>query len=386
VKRKILFIALAFTALFTLACTALQNLSIIGSAPTPLPTDRPQVFNPSTADQEQILIELYRRANPAVVNVTTFMAQAKPDSAGNGVGQGSGFLYDSQGRIVTNNHVVENATRVEVTFSDGTTREARILGVDPDSDLAVLEVDMAPAEIQPLPLGDSGALQVGQTVAAIGNPFGLEGTLTAGIVSSLGRVVPSGLSQFSIPQVIQTDAAINPGNSGGPLLNLKGEVVGVNTQILTGDGSRANSGVGFAVPANIIRKVAPSLIANGSYTWPWLGVRGGTVSVMIATANDLGEITGAYIAEVMPNGPAAKAGLRGADREVEVDGSPVPVGGDVVKAVDEQAIVSFDDLLEYIALRSEVGQTLKLTIIRDGRERTIEVTLEARPSPEEVNP
>jgi 2-alkenal reductase len=199
-------------------------------------------------------------------------------------------------------------------------------------------------------------------------------------------VVPSGLSQFSIPQVIQTDAAINPGNSGGPLLNLQGEVVGVNTQILTGDGSRANSGVGFAVPSNIIQKIAPSLIAGESYAWPWLGVRGGTVSAVIAEANDLGEWRGAYIAEVLPNGPAAKAGLRGADREVEVDGLPVPVGGDVVKAVDEQPIASFDDLLEYIALRSEVDQTLNLTIIRDGREQTIEVSLEARPSPEEVNP
>lgn len=385
-KRKILFIALAFTTLFIVACAALQNLPNIQSAPTPVRTDEPQVRNLSTGDQEQSLIALYRRANPAVVNVTTFITAANPDTSGNGIGQGSGFLYDNQGRIVTNNHVVENTTRVEVTFSDGTTQKARLLGVDPDSDLAVLEVDTVPSGIQPLPLGDSGALQVGQTVAAIGNPFGLEGTLTTGIVSSLGRVVPSGLSQFSIPQVIQTDAAINPGNSGGPLLNLNGEIVGVNTQILTSDGSRANSGVGFAVPANIIRKVIPGLIKSGTYTWPWLGVRGGTLSATIAKANDLGELRGAYIAEVLPDGPAAKAGLRGAKREVEVDGLPVPVGGDVIKAVDGQAITSFDDLLEYIALRSEVGQTLKLTIVRDGRERTIEVRLEARPAPQEVNP
>ena len=385
-KRKIFFIALAFTTLFIVACTAVQNLSTIGSAPTPAPTDPPPVLNLSTSDQEQTLIELYRRASPAVVNVTTFMTEAKPDVPGSGVGQGSGFLYDSEGRVVTNNHVVENAARVEVTFSDGTTQEARILGVDPDSDLAVLEVDITPSGIQPLSLGDSDALQVGQTVAAIGNPFGLEGTLTTGIVSSLGRVVPSGLSQFSIPQVIQTDAAINPGNSGGPLLNLQGEVVGVNTQILTGDGSRANSGVGFAVPSNIIVKVAPSLIDSGSYTWPWLGIRGGTLTPIVANANNLDELRGAYIAEVLPDGPAAKAELRGAEREVEVDGLPVPIGGDVVTAADDQVIVSFDDLLEYIALRSEVGQTLELTIMRDGRERTIEVTLEARPAPKEANP
>ena len=378
-KRNIILIALAFTALFTLACTALQNLSIIGSASTSVPAERPSILNPSTVDQEETLIELYRRANPAVVNVTTLVAETGTDAPGAGVGQGSGFLYDNQGRIVTNNHVVENATRIEVTFSDGTTQEGRILGIDPDSDLAVLEVDMAPSEIEPLPLGDSSALRVGQTVAAIGNPFGLEGTLTTGIVSSLGRVVPSGLSHFSIPQMIQTDAAINPGNSGGPLLNLNGEVVGVNTQILTENGSRANAGVGFAVPANIIQKVVPSLIVGDSYAWPWLGVRGGTVSATIAKANDLGEWRGAYIAEVLPDGPAAKAGLRGADREVLVDGLQVPVGGDVVQAVDEQAIASFDELLEYIALRSQVGQTLTLTIIRDGQEQTIEVTLEARP-------
>lgn len=381
-KRKIFFITL--TALFISACTALQNLSVIGTAPTPVPTDKTLVPNLSQTDQEQTLIQLYRRANPAVVNITTFVSGTGSEASGIGIGQGSGFLYDGQGRIVTNNHVVENAARIEVTFSNGTSGEARILGVDPDSDLAVLQVDQAPANIQPLPLGDSATLQVGQTVAAIGNPFGLEGTLTAGIVSSLGRVVPSGLTRFSIPQVIQTDAAINPGNSGGPLLNLNGEVIGVNTQILTGDGSRANSGVGFAVPANIIQKVIPSLITDGSYTWPWMGIRGGSVSAIIAKANDLGELRGAYIFEVLVNGPAAKAELRGADREIEVDGLPVPVGGDVVTAVDAQAIFSFDDLLEYIALRGEVGQTLKLTIIRNGRERTIEVTLDARPK--EVQP
>ena len=343
-------------------------------------------LSPAAANQEQALIDLYRRANPAVVNITTYANEAGSDPSGIGMGQGSGFLYDSQGRIVTNNHVVENATRVEVTFNDGTTQEARILGIDPDSDLAVLEVDRIPAKIQPLALGDSNALQVGQTVAAIGNPFGLDGTLTVGVVSALGRVVPSGLSQYSIPQVVQTDAPINPGNSGGPLLDMQGKVVGVNTQILTADGTRANAGVGFAVPVNIIQKVAPALIKVGAYTWPWLGVRGGTVSTMIAKANDLGELRGAYIAEVMPNGPAEKAGLRGVDGEVELDGLAVPVGGDVVKAVDGQAIVSFDDLLEYIALRSEVGQNLKLTIMRDGQEQLVTVRLEARPSSEEVNP
>ena len=386
-RREVFFIVLTFAAVFTVACAALQQFSVPQPSQPPTPTVKSAAaFSPSAASQEQALIDLYRRANPAVVNVTTYMNEAGFDSPGTGIGQGSGFLYDNQGRIVTNNHVVENATRVEVTFSDGTTQEARILGIDPDSDLALLEVDTIPAEIQPLALGDSNALQVGQTVAAIGNPFGLDGTLTVGVVSALGRVVPSGLSQYSIPQVVQTDAPINPGNSGGPLLDMQGKVIGVNTQILTGDGTRANAGVGFAVPANIILKVAPAIIKIGAYTWPWLGVRGGTVSTMIAKANDLGELRGAYIAEVLPNGPAVKAGLRGANSEVELDGLAVPVGGDVVKAVDGQAIVSFDDLLEYIALRSEVGQNLTLTIMRYGREQTVTARLEARPAPEEVNP
>jgi 2-alkenal reductase len=338
------------------------------------------------SSQEQSPIEVYRRANSAVVNITVVLATQDSNSQGADTAQGSGFLYDTEGRIVTNNHVVAGATRIEVTFADGSTQRARILGVDPDTDLAVLKVDAVPTGTQPLPLGDSGALQVGQSVAAIGNPFGLEGTLTLGIVSAIGRVVPSGLSQFSIPQVIQTDAAINPGNSGGPLLNLRGEVVGVNTQIRTADGVRANSGVGFAVPSNIVARVVPALIADGQYTWSWLGVRGGSVTTAIAQANSLGQLRGAYIIEVLPGGPADKAGLRGAAREQTVDGLTMPIGGDVVTAVDGNLVRTFDDLLTYIALRAQVGQVVQLTVQRDGREQTSAVTLDARPRAAEVNP
>lgn len=384
-KPRIIVIVLALLTVGIGACSPLRSQADLASAPTVITTDTPRITNVSPEGQEQKLINLYRVADPAVVNVTTYLDNTASNEAGIGLGQGSGFLFDKNGHIVTNNHVVKDATRVEVAFSDGTTRQARILGVDPDSDLAVLEIDGTPTGIQPLSLGDSDRLEVGQTVAAIGNPFGLEGTLTTGVVSSLGRVVPSGLSQFSIPQVIQTDAAINPGNSGGPLLNLSGEVIGLNTQILTGDGSSANSGIGFAVPSNIMGKVVPGLISKGTYTWPWLGVRGGAVSPLLAKANKLGELRGAYIAEVMQSGPAAKAGLRGADREVEIDGLPVPVGGDLVRAVDGQEVFSFDDLLEYVALRAEVGQTLKLTVIRDGQEQIIEVELQARPRSKEVN-
>ncbi len=382
--RRGIPIGLLIILIVATACTAQPGQPTVPaptassiSTPTALP-----VYGPVITGQEQSLVDLYRRANPAVVNISVVLSEQGLGLQGANMAQGSGFLYNIEGRIVTNNHVVDGAIRVDVTFANGSTQMARILGVDPDSDLAVLDVDAVPGSTQPLPLGNSDALQVGQSVAAIGNPFGLEGTLTLGIVSAVGRVVPSGLSQFSIPQMIQTDAAINPGNSGGPLLNLRGEVVGVNTQIQTADSIRANSGVGFAVPSNIVARVIPALIAEGAYAWSWLGVRGGSVTAAIAQANNLGEARGAYIAEVMPGGPAAKAGLRGATREATMDGLPVLIGGDVVMAVDGQAVRAFDDLLEYVALRAEVGQTVQLTVLRDGREQTIAVTLEARPRSE----
>jgi len=380
-------IVFAIVLIAVTACSTAQISPPV--APALAPTVAP-VFVSATdsvgSSQEQSPVEVYRRANPAVVNIAVVLATQDSSSQGADMAQGSGFLYDTEGRIVTNNHVVAGATRIEVTFADGSTQRARILGVDPDTDLAVLKVDAVPTGTQPLPLGDSGVLQVGQSVAAIGNPFGLEGTLTLGIVSAIGRVVPSGLSQFSIPQVIQTDAAINPGNSGGPLLNLRGEVVGVNTQIRTADGVRANSGVGFAVPSNIVARVVPALIADGRYTWPWLGVRGGSVTTAIAQPNDLGQLRGAYIIEVLPGGPADKAGLRGATREQTIDGLTMPIGGDVVTAVDGNLVRTFDDLLTYIALRAQVGQVVQLTVQRDGGEQTSAVTLDARPRAAEVNP
>ena len=386
-SRRRIPIVVAIVLIAVTACSAVQASPPV--APALAPTVAP-VFVSATdsagSSQEQSPVEVYRRANPAVVNIAVVLATQDSSSQGADMAQGSGFLYDTEGRIVTNNHVVAGATRIEVTFADGSTQRARILGVDPDTDLAVLKVDAVPTGTQPLPLGDSGVLQVGQSVAAIGNPFGLEGTLTLGIVSAIGRVVPSGLSQFSIPQVIQTDAAINPGNSGGPLLNLRGEVVGVNTQIRTADGVRANSGVGFAVPSNSVARVVPALIADGRYTWPWLGVRGGSVTTAIAQANSLGQLRGAYIIEVLPGGPADKAGLRGATREQTVDGLTMPIGGDVVTAVDGNLVRTFDDLLTYIALRAQVGQVVQLTVQRDGGEQTSAVTLDARPRAEEANP
>ena len=240
------------------------------------------------------------------------------------------------------------------------------------------KIDSLPEGVIPLSLGDMNALAVGQTVIAIGNPFGLEGTLTKGVISALGRTIPA-LTPFSIPQAIQTDAAINPGNSGGPLLNLQAEVIGLNAQIETGGTSRTNSGVGFAIPVSIIKLVVPDLIEKGVHEWAWLGVRGGNLYPAVIEAMDLPVEKGAYIAEVISNGPSEKAGLRGSGGTRRVEGRVVQVGGDVVTTIDGQNVRSFDDLLIYIALQTAPGQTVNLTIIRNGEVQDLEITLEARP-------
>jgi S1-C subfamily serine protease len=331
---------------------------------------------PAELDGEQsVLVELYARANPSVVNITIYGGQ-------NGLviplGQGSGFVIDQDGHIVTNAHVVDSAEQVEVIFSDGTILSADIIGEDLNSDLAIVKVDQLPENVNPLPLGAMRELAVGQTVVAIGNPFGLEGTLTRGIISALGRNIPA-LTPFSIPQSIQTDAAINPGNSGGPLLNLDGEVIGVNAQIETSGTSRSNSGVGFAIPVSIVKLVVPDLKEHGGYKWSWLGVRGGNLTPAMVEAGELSVNKGAYISDVTPDGPAARAGLQGAADSVTVDGRIVPVGGDVIIAADDASIRSFDDLLIYIALKTRPGQEVTLTVLRAGEAQDIVVMLDERP-------
>jgi 2-alkenal reductase len=267
---------------------------------------------------------------------------------------------------------------VDVTFSDGTILPAQVIGQDLDSDLAVVRVDELPEGAGPLPLGDMGNLAVGQTVVAIGNPFGLEGTLTKGIISALGRTIPA-LTVFSIPQAIQTDAAINPGNSGGPLLDLEGQVVGVNAQIETNGTSSTNSGVGFAIPVSVVKRVVPVLIEKGVYEWAWLGVRGGNLTPTLAEAMDLTQEQGAYLTTIMPDGPAEKAGLRGTSEEALVEGRQLILGGDVITAIDDQPVRSFDDLLIYVALQTEPGQEVTLTILRGGKIQIVSLRLEARP-------
>lgn len=330
----------------------------------------------SVEDEQAVLINLYQRINPSVVNITTYTNQ---DGQLFGLSQGSGFLYDDQGHIVTNAHVVEGAADLDVIFADSTIVIGKVVATDPNSDLAVIKIDQVPANVQPLVIGDSDALSVGQTVVAIGNPFGLDGTLTRGIVSALGRNIPA-LTDFSIPQAIQTDAPINPGNSGGPLLNLLGEVIGVNAQIETGGTGRANTGVGFAIPANIVKRVVPDLIEKGEHEWAWLGVRGGTLAVAQSQAMNLPVQNGAYISEIVPGGPAEGANMRGSSGTSTVDGREYEVGGDVITAIDGRTVASFDDILIYIALETHPGQSVQLEILRNGKPMSLSVTLEKRPT------
>jgi S1-C subfamily serine protease len=341
----------------------------------PLDTSAPQQTGPSLEVSNGALTSLYERVNPGVVSIAVNVERG----GATGQGAGSGFLIDDQGHIVTNNHVVAGARSVVVTFFDGSQVGAEIVGVDPDSDLAVLIIDQVPENVHPLPLGDSDDVRVGEWVVAIGNPFMLNNSMTIGIVSAVGRTIPTEVTPFSIPQVIQTDAAINPGNSGGPLLNLRGEVVGVNESIATAGGVRANAGVGFAVPANIVRRVIPVLIEQGEFVWPWLGVEGTSNGMLISQANNLDVQSGAYIDGVVEGGPADQAGLRGTTGTSQIDQLAVPVGGDVVIAADGQPINNFDELLNAIAFHNP-GDELTLTILRDGEQQDVTVTLAPRPS------
>jgi len=265
---------------------------------------------------------------------------------------------------------------VDVVLYDETIVPAEVVGLDDDSDLAVLRVDLPADELTVLPLADSEAVLPGQEVIAIGNPLGRQSSMTYGIVSAVGRTIV-GLTPFSIPHAIQTDAAINPGNSGGPLLNLSGEVIGVNAQIESA--VRANAGVGFAIPANIVARVAPTLIAEGRFHWPWLGVQGGSLTPRLAEANGLPANTrGAYISAVEEGGPAEAAGLRGITGQAEVDDLPVPIGGDVVVAMNGQPVRDMDDLILAIS-QQEIGDEVELAILRDGAERALTARLAARP-------
>jgi 2-alkenal reductase len=329
----------------------------------------------AVTNEDQVLIDLYARLNPSVVNISVYITQ-------NGeivlAGQASGFVYDNQGHVITNAHVVDGSDTFEITFSDGLIREATLIAEDPYSDLAVLQVEL-PSGITPIPLGTMEELAVGQTTIAIGNPFGFEGTLTSGIISALGRTIPS-QTAYSIPEAIQTDAAINPGNSGGPLLNLKGEVIGVVDQIETTGTSSGNVGVGFAIPVSILQRVIPALIDTGHYDWSYLGVSGYTVYPALVKAMGLPVDQGAYVSTVTAGGPAEAAGLQGTTGTISQDGRTVEIGGDVITAIDGQPVKTFDDMLVYLSLQTSPGQEVTLTIIRDGKYQDVKVQLGTRPA------
>ncbi len=329
---------------------------------------------------QELYTAIYEKANPGVVAINVYSQAATG-------GQGSGFVFDSAGHILTNYHVVENAQQIEVVFSSGYRAKGTVIGTDLDSDLAVVSVEVPADEIHPLVLGSSKDVKVGQAVVAIGNPYGLSGTMTVGIVSARGRMLESMRvsvgSNFSTADLIQTDAAINPGNSGGPLLNLNGEVIGVNRAIHTngedGVATLSNSGIGFAIPIDIVKRVTPYLIENGQYAYPYLGI----VSNEELTLNErelLGlpaDAQGAYVIIAVEGGPAEQGGIIGGTDQTDYNG--LPTGGDLITAVDSQPIRSFSELLSYLVTYKSPGDTLQVTVLRDGRIMEFSVKLASRP-------
>ncbi len=383
-----LVLAVVLSLLLAAGCGNLQATPTAAPEPTQVPTQTPRPaavpVAPMTAvnQLEDEIESVFQEAGPAVVNITSrvvvmdLFMQPVPQE-----GTGSGFVYDRQGHIVTNYHVVENAESVSVAFASGQSYPATVVGQDPSTDLAVLQVEV-PSLPDPLPLGDSSQLRVGQFVMAIGNPFQLERTLTLGIISALQRVIQSPDGRF-IGEAIQTDAAINPGNSGGPMLNLAGEVVGVNSQIISPSGAYA--GIGFAISSNTVRRVVPELIANGRFAHPWLGIRilaltPDVIQSLQQAGVDTGTTGGVLVIEVVSGSPAEASGLRGGSRQVQVGGSTVPVGGDVITAINDQQILTGQDLTMYLDAETNVGDRVQLAIVRDGQEQTISVTLGEMPS------
>ncbi len=345
-------------------------------------------------DFQTALENIYAQVNPSVVAIEVVEGapanaprtpgfrsgpqQLQPQSA-----LGSGFVWDTQGHIVTNNHVIDGATSITVTFPDGTTAAAQVVGADPAADLAVIQVNLPASQLHPVQIADSTQVKVGQFAIAIGNPYGEENTMTTGIISALGRSLPSNDATvqgptYTIPDVIQTDAPINPGNSGGVLLNADGKVVGVTAAIESGSG--ASAGIGFAIPSAILQKVIPALITAGHYDHPYIGISGTTLNTALAQAMNLkADQRGALVASIMPGSPAAKAGLLGSMQDTTIDGLPASIGGDVITAIDGQSVKSFDDLVAYLARSTDINQTVTLTILRDGKAQTVKVTLLARP-------
>jgi len=389
--RGIVIVLVLGTAL---GCGFTSIESMVLATPTPAtvptPTTAPPVISATPEAEEAAnaleaqVVAVYDLTHQAVVNISTisyaydFFFRPVPQE-----GTGSGFFYDSEGHIVTNYHVVEGAEEVTVTLADGRTYPATVVGVDPTNDLAVIQIEPEAGETlpEPIPLADSDNLQVGEFVIAIGNPFGQTGTLTIGVISALGRIIESPDGRF-IGEAIQTDAAINPGNSGGPLLDLQGRLIGVNSQIISP--SKASAGIGFAVPSNTVRRVVPQLIAHGRYPHPWMGIDPLALTPELAEAFrkagwDAPVDHGLLVMQVADGGPADRAGIRGGDRILRMGSYRIPVGGDIITAIDGEAMTNYKVLVAYLETYTEVGQTVKVTFIRNGKEQTVSLTLAERP-------
>jgi len=417
-RKSLLTTVMIVLSIFTLsACNGTASLSqksvtIANAQGIPAPQSQGITSGSASAASgllsayETTLENVYSQVNPSVVNIRVMQKQDVSSSGssllpffsfpglpgGSQIPQapqysqalGSGFLWDQQGHIVTNNHVIDGADKVEVTYSDGTTVSAKVVGKDPDSDLAVIKVDTPANQFQPVQLADSTQVKVGQLAIAIGNPFGLQGTMTVGIVSALGRTLPVGGDNqtglaYTIPDIIQTDAPINPGNSGGVLVNDQGQVIGVTSAIESP--VQANSGIGFVIPSALVQKVVPALIKNGGFQHPYLGISGMALTPDLAKAMKLNAgQRGALIEDITPGGPADKAGLHGSDRQVTIDGRDIGVGGDIIVAVNDTPVKTMDDFIAYLTDQTEVGQKASLTVLRNGKEITLDVTLGARPA------
>lgn len=389
-----------------------QN-GVVSLVSAPVKQAQATVAAPVTASPEAVaafqnaLENIYAQVNPSVVSIdvtvtgnTAFGSQNNPFGFGNPFGNqfgnqapsqealGSGFVWDTQGHIVTNNHVVDGASQITVTFPDGTSVPAKLVGNDPNSDLAVIQVNVPTSELHPVSLMDSSQVKVGQLAIAIGNPFGLSNTMTTGIVSALSRTLPVGLDNpnlqggphYSIPDIIQTDASINPGNSGGVLVNDQGQLIGVTAAIQSPSGT--NAGIGFVIPSNIVSKVVPALIQTGQYQHPYLGIEGTTLTPQLDQQLNLPTSQkGALVINVTPGGPAANAGLQGTTQQVGANGNQQIVsGGDVIIGINGQPVSSFEDLLSYMYNNAQPGQTVTLNVLRNGQQQNIQITLGVLPN------
>lgn len=382
-SKKVVVSSMLLLALILSACSVTQGIQ---TTPTQNAATAPEQTSSTSAQVleytqgEDALVNIYKNVNPGVVTILVYTSDG-------GVGQGSGFVYDLDGHILTNYHVIENATDIEITFPEGTRTRGEVIGTDMDSDIAVIKVEVPQEVLHPLILGSSADLEVGQFVIAIGNPYGFSGTMTTGIVSALGRVLDSMRSAdngsvYAAGDTIQTDAAINPGNSGGPLLNLNGEVIGINRAIYDETSSAYESasytGIGFAIPVDIVKKVVPSLIANGSYDYPYLGITsidGLTMDEIEAMGFDP-NVPGVYVLEVTSGGPAAKAGIRAGTRTTKYNG--LYAGGDMIVALDGVSVKDYNQLLSYLFMYKQPGDSLTVTILRNGTQKSVEVTLGSR--------